>query len=50
MVAVEDLYDVLLKAHIQTGHEAKRMIIFSEEKFPPLSVGDNIKLSVSTVN
>ena len=50
MMAVEDLYDELLEAHIQTGHEAKRMIIFSEERFPPLSVGDTIKLSVPTID
>ena len=31
MMAVKDLYDKLLEAHIQTGHEAKRMNIFSEK-------------------
>ena len=48
MVAVEDLYDKLLEAPIQAGHEAKRMIIFSKEKFLPLSLGNTITLSVPT--
>ena len=49
-MGAKDSYDTLSEAHIQTGHEAKRMIIFSEEKFPPLTVGDTITLSVPTVN
>ena len=48
MMAVEDLYDKLLETYIQTGHEEKRMIIFSEEKF--LTFGDTITISVSTVD
>ena len=50
MVAAEDLYHKLLEARMQTGHEAKRMVIFSEEKFPPLSIGYTIALSVPTVD
>ena len=50
MMAVEDLYDKLSEAHIQTGHEAKRMMFFSEEKFQSLTFGDTITLSVPTVD
>ena len=50
MVTAEDLYDKIFEAHIQTGHEGNRMIIFSEEKCPRLSVGDTTILSVPTAD
>ena len=33
LVAVENLYDKLLEAHIQTGHEAKKMFFFLKTNF-----------------
>ena len=48
MVAAEDLYDKLLKAHIYIGYGTKRMVICSEKKFRRLRVSDTITLSQMT--
>ena len=44
------LLDVQSDCFARQKSEAKRMVTFSQEKFPPLSVGDTITLSVPTVD